>query len=387
MSGRRIAVVHDWLDTWGGGENVLAEILRLYPDADLYSLVDFMPDDLRVRLAGRHARTTFLQRVPGARRRFRLLLPLFPRAIESLDLSAYDLVLSSSHAVAKGVRTHPHQLHVCYCHTPMRYAWDMRAQYLGQRGLATGLRGAAVNRVLDRLRDWDRAASARVTHFIANSAFVQARIARCYGREAAVIHPPVDTEAFTPATPPPPLPERSYYLAASRWVPYKRLDLVVEAFRALPQLRLVVAGDGPDLPPVRSHAPSNVEFAGQVTRERMRELLRGARGFVFAALEDFGILPVEAQACGTPVIAFGEGGARETVVEGVTGRFFLPQSAGAIADAVVRHEAALHKLSPAACRAHAEGFAVPRFAQAYTRFVEGAWSAFTAQGAAEANRG
>ncbi len=201
VAGRRIAVVHDWLDTWGGGENVLAEILRAYPQADLYALVDFLPPALRARLDGRHARTTFLQRMPGARRRFRLLLPLFPRAIESLDLSAYDLILSSSHAVAKGVRTHARQVHVCYCHTPMRYAWDMRDQYLGQRGLATGLRGIAVNRVLDRLRDWDRASSVRVTHFLANSAFVQQRIERCYGRTATVIHPPVDTAAFTPLAP------------------------------------------------------------------------------------------------------------------------------------------------------------------------------------------
>lgn len=384
---RRIAVVHDWLDTWGGGENVLAEILRAYPAADLFALVDFMPPALRARLDGRHARTTFLQRIPGARRRFRLLLPLFPRAIESLDLSAYDLILSSSHAVAKGVRTHARQLHVCYCHTPMRYAWDMRDQYLGQRGLATGLRGIAVNRVLDRLRDWDRATSARVTHFIANSAFVRQRIERCYGRTATVIHPPVDTTAFTPRVPELPLPARDYYVTASRWVPYKRLDLIVDAFRALPQLRLVVAGDGPDLPPVRANAPANVEFVGQAARERLRELMGGARAFVFAALEDFGIVPVEAQACGTPVLAFGEGGARETVVDGVTGRYFERQSAAAIADAVRRHEATMDALAPAACRAHAERFAVPGFAAAYTRFVEDAWSAFAAQAAAGANRG
>ena len=378
MSARRIAVVHDWLDTWGGGENVLAEILRAYPAADLYALVDFMPPALRARLGGRHARTTFLQRIPGARRRFRLMLPLFPRAIESLDLSAYDLILSSSHAVAKSVRTHARQLHVCYCHTPMRYAWDMRDQYLGQRGLATGVRGFAVNRVLDRLRDWDRATSARVSAFVANSAFVRARIERCYDRTATVIHPPVDTDSFTPRVPALPLAARSHYVTASRWVPYKRLDLIVEAFRALPQLRLIVAGDGPDLPPVRASAPANVEFTGQATRETLRELMGGARAFVFAALEDFGIVPVEAQACGTPVLAYGEGGARETVVDGVTGRFFDAQSAAAIAEAVTRHEATLAEFSPDACRAHAQRFATAHFAAAYTRFVEDAWSAFAA---------
>lgn len=387
MTARRIAVVHDWLDTWGGGENVLAEILRAYPEADLFALVDFLPAALRDRIGGRHARTTFLQLVPGARRRFRLMLPLFPRAIESLDLARYDLILSSSHAVAKGVRTHARQLHVCYCHTPMRYAWDLRAQYLGQRGLDTGLKGLAVNRMLDRLQAWDRASSARVTHFIANSAFVQDRIARAYGRTATVIHPPVDTAYFTPLAPEVPLAARSYYFTASRWVPYKRLDLIVDAFRALPEMRLIVAGDGPDAKPVRAAAPPNVEFVGHVSRERMRDLLRRARGFMFTALEDFGILPVEAQACGTPVIAFGEGGARETVVDGVTGLFFATQSAAAIADAVRGHEAALPGLHPSDCRAHAEAFSTPRFAAAYTGFVEDMQATFAQEGGTQANRG
>ena len=203
MTVRRIAVVHDWLDTWGGGENVLAEILRAYPSAELFALVDFLPDALRPLLGGKRARTTFLQHVPGARRHFRMLLPLFPRAIESLDVSAFDLVISSSHAVAKGVRTAEGQVHVCYCHTPMRYAWDLRDQYLRPRGLATGVRGALANRILDRLRLWDRQSSGRVTHFVANSDFVRDRIARCYGRASTVIHPPVDTEFFTPGAHPP----------------------------------------------------------------------------------------------------------------------------------------------------------------------------------------
>jgi glycosyltransferase involved in cell wall biosynthesis len=383
----RIAVVHDWLDTWGGGENVLAEILHAYPDADLYALVDFMPEALRERLGGRHARTTFLQRVPGARRRFRLMLPLFPRAIESLDLSAYELILSSSHAVAKGVRTHPHQLHVCYCHTPMRYAWDLREHYLGPRGLSKGLRGLAVNRVLDGLKDWDRRTSARVTHFIANSAFVQDRIARCYGRTATVIHPPVDTAYFSPLEPAPPLAERQYYFTASRWVPYKRLDLIVEAFREMPERRLIVAGDGPDAPPVRATAPPNVDFVGHVARDRMRDLLRQARAFVFAALEDFGILPVEAESCGVPVLAFGEGGACETVQDGTTGLFFATQTSAAIADAVVRFEAALGRFDPHACRAQAQAFSTPRFAEEYTRFVEESLTAFRAGLRAGGNRG
>jgi hypothetical protein len=187
----RVAIVHDWLDTWRGGENVLQEIVALNPDADLFSLVDVLPDELRGRLLGKRANVSFLQRVPGARRHFRVLLPLFPRAIESLDVGDYDIVVSSSHAVAKGVRTKASQLHVCYCHTPMRYAWDLREQYLASAGLS-GLRAAVARRMLDRLREWDRRTSSRVDHFVANSRFIGERIARCYGRVATVIYPPVD---------------------------------------------------------------------------------------------------------------------------------------------------------------------------------------------------
>jgi glycosyltransferase involved in cell wall biosynthesis len=367
----KVAVVHDWLDTWGGGENVLAQILAAYPGADLFALVDFLPEHWRPALLGKRAHTTFLQRMPGARRHFRGYLPLFPRAIESLDLSAYDLVLSSSHAVAKGVRTSAPQVHVCYCHTPMRYAWDLREQYLAQRGLATGVRGLVVRHLLDRLRDWDRAASARVTAFIANSQYIRERIARAYGREAAVIPPPVDTDFFTPDVTRP--PARDYYFAASRWVPYKRLDVVLAAFRAMPQRPLVVAGDGPEVARVRAMAGANVTWAGRVERGRMRELLRGARAFVFAAEEDFGILPVEAQACGTPVIAYGRGGALETVRGGEqarpTGLFFDAQDSASLAAAVERFEASA---APAAgdCRDNALRFSTPRFISHYREFVE-----------------
>lgn len=381
-SARRVAVVHDWLDTWGGGESVLAEILRAYPEADLFALVDFMPDTLREGLGGRRARTTFLQRIPGARRRFRTMLPLFPRAIESFDLGAHDLVLSSSHAVAKGVRTHPQQVHVCYCHTPMRYAWDLRQQYLGQTKLTRGVRGLVVNHILDRLRDWDRDTSSRVSAFIANSAFVRERIARSYARDAVVIPPPVDTDFFTPTTEPVAGSVGAYYFAASRLVPYKRLDLVAEAFAALPNARLIIAGTGPEDPRIRAAARSNVEFLGHVTRERMRDLLRGARAFIFAAEEDFGILPVEAQACGTPVIAYGRGGARETVrplgEAQPTGLFFAEQTAAAIAAAVSRFENQRTIIDPADCRLQALRFSTARFAKGYTDFVERTWRAATA---------
>jgi glycosyltransferase involved in cell wall biosynthesis len=382
MRKKSVAVVHDWLDTWRGGENVLAGILALFPEADLFALVDFLPDAARTRLLGKHARTSFLQRLPFARTRFRSYLPLMPWAIESLDLRAYDLVLSCSHAVAKGVATTRRQLHICYCHTPMRYAWDLREQYLAQTGLDRGLAGLIAGRVLDRLRAWDRASSVRVDAFVANSAYIRERIARCYGREATVIHPPVDVEFFTPAPQSVPPSARGYYMTASRWVPYKRIDTIVEAFRDMPERRLIVAGDGPEAARVRAAGGANVEFVGEPPRAGLRELLRAAKAFVFAADEDFGILPVEAQACGTPVIAYGHGGAVETVVgTGAvrTGAFFGAQTPAAIADAVRAFDAALAAIDPLACVRNAQRFAGARFAAQMRDFVEREYAEFAAR--------
>ncbi|MFO1305794.1 MAG: glycosyltransferase [Burkholderiales bacterium] len=369
----RMAVAYDWLQAWRGGETVLAAVLHLYPHADLFAVVDFLPEALRPRLGGKRARTTFIQNMPGARSHFRWMLPLFPRAIESLDVSRYDVVISISHAVAKGVRTRPDQLHVCYCNTPMRYAWDLRSQYLPEDGLGAGLRGKLAHRMLDRLREWDRRTSDRVTYFIANSGFVRERIARSYGRDAAVIHPPVDTAFYTPG---PADTRDGYFLAASHWVPYKRLDVIVDAFARLPDRRLVVASGGPGVEAARRRATPNVRFEGEIPRERLRELMRGAEAFVFAAEEDFGIVPVEAQACGTPVIAFGRGGARETVrPEGMphpTGVFFDEQAPEALAEAIRRFDRA--RFDPADCRAQAERFAPAAFDRALSAFVEDRWN-------------
>lgn len=376
----RTALVHDWLDTWRGGENVLCELVRIYPQAKLFSLVDFLPDASRQQLSGKRATTSFLQHLPGARRHFRSLLPLFPRAIESLDVAEFDLVISSSHAIAKGVRTSPSQLHLCYCHTPMRYAWDLREQYLSARGLSAGLRGAVVRHVLDRVREWDRAVSDRVTHFIANSSFIRDRIARCYGRDSTVIYPPVDVDFFTPPDTASAPVTRDYYFTASQWVPYKRMDLIVAAFREMPNRRLIVAGDGAEAQRIHAVKGPNTEFVGQVPRERLRDLMRNARAFVFAAEEDFGILPVEAQACGTPVIAFDRGGARETVRglggERPTGLFFGVQSAAAIAEAVARFDATCADIDPADCRSNAERFSAERFRLEVVEFVQRAWREF-----------
>jgi glycosyltransferase involved in cell wall biosynthesis len=355
-------------------------MIALYPDADVFALVDFLPDDLRSRLRGKRVRTSFLQHVPLARRFFRLLLPLFPRAIESLDVSPYDIVISSSHAVAKGARTAPRQLHICYCYTPMRYAWDLREQYLAASRHGRGLRGAVVREVLDHLQSWDRAASARVNRFIAISGYIRDRIRKCYDRDATIIHPPVDVEFFVPRDTPSSEKTRSYYLTASRWVPYKRIDLIVEAFDALADRRLVVVGDGPDARRVRAAAGTNVEFVGDVSRERLRDLLQGARAFLFAAEEDFGILPVEAAACGTPVVALGRGGALETVrtigTQGPTGVLFAEQSANAIVEAVRQFENQADAIDATDCRTNALRFSSARFRAELAQFVESAWNEF-----------
>lgn len=365
----RIALIHDWLDTWAGGEQCLAQILALYPDAELFALVDFFPAELRARIGGRHARTTFLQKIPGARRRFRQFLPLFPRAIEGLDVSGFDLVISSSHAVAKGVRTHRRQLHICYCYSPIRYAWDLREQYLCQVGLERGVRSWIVRRVLDRIQRWDRATSARVDHFVAISRRIAARIERCYGRSSTIIYPPVNLPIAPPAT-----QERRCYVTVSRLVPYKRIDLIAAAFRELADRELVVIGEGPERARIEAAAGPNVRLLGQVTDSERDAWLGRARAFVFAADEDFGIAPVEAQSWGTPVIAYGRGGVIETVRgqdhATPTGLFFDAQTPGAIAASVRRFEASGDVITADACRSNAERFGASRFRKEFAEFVE-----------------
>jgi glycosyltransferase involved in cell wall biosynthesis len=360
----RIAVVHDWLVDYAGSERVLAQILRCLPGADLYALVDHLPEGDRAQLGGRRARTTFLQDLPGVASHLGWYLPLMPLAIEQLDLTEYDLVVSSSHAVAKGVIVSPDALHLCYIHSPMRYAWDRQFEYLQARGpLEWPLRW-----LLHRLRIWDHRSAAGVDHFAANSAFVARRVKKAYRREAEVLHPPVDTAFFSPGG------ERGDgYVTAARLVGYKRVDLLVEAFRALPDRRLTVIGDGPEQRRLQAAAASNVRFAGHLPAEALREELRRARAFLFAAVEDFGIAPVEAMACGTPAIAYGRGGAAETVAgldaPGPTGVLYAERTPAAVAAAVRTFEAHAARITPQACRARAERYSEERFRAAFTEFV------------------
>ena len=366
---RRVALVHDWLDTWGGAENVLVELLGLFPGADVHTLIDVMPVEERRRLGVTRVRTSWLQHLPAGRAWFRYCLPLMPAAIERFDFTGYDLVLSSSHAVAKAARTGPGQTHICYCHTPARYVWEQRDSYVGERGP-----GAAITRrLLDRVRDWDRRTAARVDHFIANSEHIARRIARCYGRDATVINPPVDCARFAPAAAAPGDRRDDYYVAVSRLVPYKRVDLLVASFRTLPQRRLVVVGDGPQAVALARDAPADVEFRGRLETADLARLLQQARALVHAAEEDFGIALVEAQAAGTPVIAY-SGGAAAEIVHGLnssapTGVLFDTQSGAAIGAAIGAIEASSRYIDPAACQANAARFAPERIRAALSAFI------------------
>jgi glycosyltransferase involved in cell wall biosynthesis len=362
---KRIAVVHEWLITFAGSESVVEQILTLYPDADLYSLVDFLPEADRGALLGKRAYTSFIQYLPCARSKYRSYLPFMPYAVERFDLSKYDLILSSSHAVAKGVRKRSGQLHICYCHTPMRYAWDLKEQYLREARLDKGIRGYVARSILDRLQAWDARTAEGVDYFIANSRYIADRIKRAYKRESTVIYPPVDVERFGLCT-----AKDDYYLAASRIVPYKRINLIVEAFAHMPDRQLVVIGDGPGFNEIKSKASSNIVLLGYQSQDVLIKYLQRAKAFIFAAEEDFGIMPVESQACGTPVIAFGRGGALETVIEGETGIFFFEQTSADIQTAVDKFEQMDRKFSPMLLRNNAERFGRKRFQREYKSFVE-----------------
>lgn len=365
----RVAVVHDWLTVYGGAERVLEQILTALPQAEVFSLIDFLPDQQRHFLRGKPVHTSFLQRLPLARHHYRRYLPLMPIAIEQFDLSAYDLIVSSSYAVAKGVITGPDQVHVAYVHSPVRFAWDLQHQYLTQTGLTRGLRTWLARAMLHHLRMWDSRTCNGVDYFIANSQFIARRVWKVYRRHAEVIHPPLDLDAFTfqPV-------KDDFYLTVSRLVPYKRVDLIVEAFRTMPERRLVVIGSGPELERIRQSAPPNVEVLGFLPTHEVRDWLQRARAFIFAAEEDFGIVMAEAQACGTPVIAYGKGGAQEIVRDldepCPTGVHFHHQSVEALQDAVLRLEAAGELIRPDDCRDNALRFGRERFLEAFLHAVE-----------------
>ncbi len=368
----KIALVHDWLTGMRGGEKCLEVLCRRFPDARLFTLLH-VAGSTSPAIERMEITTSFLQRLPGVGRHYRYLLPAMPAAVRTLNVpDDVDLVVSFSHAVAKSVQPPPGVPHVCYCFTPMRYAWHRRDDYFVASGRLPGTPwGWARNLLLDWIRGWDRSTSDRVTHFVAISRTVARRIAECYGRPSRVIYPPVDTRFYTPAAR---RSEEPYYVCVSALVPYKRIDLAVEACNRL-RRRLVVIGSGPEARRLGRLAGPAVTLAGWRADEEIREHLRRARALLFPANEDFGIVPLEAQACGTPVVAYGQGGATETVLpadaagEG-TGLFFDEQTPESLAEAIARLESHPERFRPEFARRQAERFATDRFERELVGYLE-----------------
>ena len=381
---KRIAVVHEWLTSHAGSEKVVEQILKVYPHADLYSLVDFLPPDLRGFIQHKPVTTSFIQRLPFAQRHFRSYLPLMPIAIEQFDLSAYDLIISSHHAVAKGVLTRPDQLHISYVHTPLRYGWELQHQYLQQAGLTHGLKSAVTRAILHYLRLWDVASAHRADCYVANSRYVSRRIEKTYRRSAEVIYPPVDTRRFgmprsrvgegmqgkadTQA-------REDFYLVVSRFVPYKRVDLAIAAFNQL-GLPLVVIGDGDSSKALRQMAAPNIRFLGKQPDSVVEAHMQRCKALVFPPEEDFGITPVEAQAAGAPVIAYARGGQAETVIHEQTGLLFPHQTVESLVHSVKRLHSSVDQFESATLKENAERFSTERFQRQFKDFVESAWVQF-----------
>jgi len=369
-----VGFVHDWLPVYAGAERVLEQMIHTFPEAELYSLIDYVPEEQRGFLQGKDVETSFIQRLPFSKSKYRYYLPFAPLAIEQFDLSAHDVVVSSSYAVAKGVLTRADQLHVSYVHSPIRYAWDLYHDYLREGGYDRGTRGLFARLVLHYMRLFDATSANRVDVFVANSRHVARRIRKTYRRPAQVIYPPVDVHRFQMQE-----QKESFYLAMSRLVPYKRIDLIVEAFSEMPDKELVVIGDGPEAAKIKALAGPNVTMLGFQPDDAVEYYMSRARAFVFAAEEDFGIVPVEAQACGTPVIAYGCGGACETVVPGKTGLFFPKQSVEHLKAAVHEFEMTRDHYDPEVIRANAERFSPEAFRAAFSSLVRQEYAIFSAE--------
>lgn len=369
----RVVLVHDWLTGMRGGEKVLEAFCRRWPTARLYTLLH-RRGATSPPIEQLKPRTSFLQWIPGATRSYRYLLPLMPWAV-NWKLPECDLVLSSSHCVAKGVVPPPGVHHICYCHTPMRYAWHMQESYFTER---KGLKAKLVDYLMAELRSWDRRTASRVTHFIANSEVVRRRIRECYGRDSVVVHAPVDTDFYCPASKNEPIQREEYYLILSAFAPYKRLDLAIKACKLMGR-RLIVIGSGQDERRLRAMGGPMIHFLGWQPDHVLRDHLRRCQALLFPGEEDFGIVPVEAQACGTPVIAFGKGGATETVVplqhpaglgRAPTGIWFEEQTPACLAEALERFERNRQVFDARALRRHALRFSTPRFEQEIFSYVE-----------------
>lgn len=372
----KVAIVQEWLVTVGGSDKVVKAILDVFPDADIYTLVakKEVCDELGIPWEKVH--TSFIQKMPLGTKKHRAYLPLFPFAIEQFDLRGYDVVISSSHCVAKGVLTKADQLHICYCHSPIRYCWDMYNEYLEESHLDKGFKSWLVRLMLHPIRQFDAIAGSRVDYYISNSDYVGQRIRKTYRRKATTIHPNIDISNFELCN-----DKQEYYLASSRLVAYKKIDTIIEAFNQMPDKKLVVIGGGPNLETYRKLAKDNVTVMGYQPFDVLKDKMQHAKAFVFAADEDFGMIPIEAQSCGTPVIAYGHGGSLETVNGGKTGLFFNEQTPEAIVEAVNKFESmGSQPFAPADCRQWAEGFSEERFKREIKEFVEEKYEDFKKNG-------
>ncbi|GBD91917.1 GDP-mannose-dependent alpha-(1-6)-phosphatidylinositol monomannoside mannosyltransferase [bacterium BMS3Abin04] len=361
----RTAIVHDWFVNYMGSEKCVESFVNIWKDADVFSLVDHLtPEQRNLILGGKKVTTSFIQKLPFSKKHHRNYLPLFPLAIEQFDLSKYKVIISSSHAVAKGVITNADQLHISYCHTPMRYAWASYSQYVSDNNLSS-IKGFILKYILHKLRIWDYVSSKRVDYFIANSNHIARRIKKIYGRDADVIYPPVDVNKFPLET-----NKDDYYLTVSRFVPYKKIDLIVKTFSKLKDKKLVVIGNGPELDKIKKLAGNNVELKDHQSFESLKKYMQKAKAFVFAAEEDFGITIVEAQACGTPVIAYKVGGASETVINNKTGVLFDSQTEESLTAAIEKFESSISTFDAEIIHQHASLFSRDNFERNMKNYVD-----------------
>lgn len=375
FSDLKIAIIHDWLVTPGGAERVLEQIISCFPKAHLYVVIDFISQERRQFLKDKIIKTSFIQHLPFANKMYWYYSPLMPLAIEQFDLSDYDIIISSSYAVAKGIIAGPDQLHISYIHSPIRFAWDLKNYYLKAFNYERGIKSLLARLLFHYLKLWDSSSVSGVDFIITNSQFTGRRILKAYRRTATVIYPPVNTDIFTFHK-----EKEDFYLIASFMNPFKRIDLVVDAFTKLPNQKLVVIGDGPEFKKIQSKATSNISFLGYVPVETLKDYMQRAKAFIFAAPEDFGIIMAEAQACGTPVIAYGKGGAVEIVrdLNGVcpTGVLFSQQTVNSLVQAIEKFEIEQERITFDDCRQNALRFAPEYFCQQLTMFVQQKWSEF-----------
>ncbi|OGU78027.1 MAG: glycosyl transferase family 1 [Ignavibacteria bacterium RBG_16_35_7] len=362
----KTAIVHDWLTTYAGSERCVESFTNIWNNADIYSLVDFLNEkDRQTILKGKNAKTSFVQKLPLANKYHRHYFPLFPLAIEQFDLSGYDLVISSSHAFAKGALTNSNQLHICYCYTPIRYAWDLTHQYFDKESFVGRIQKLILQPALHNIRTWDVVSANRVDYFVAISNYIARRIKKIYRRDAEVIYPPVDTAKFSCES-----HKEDFYLTASRFVPYKKIDLIAESFSKMPDKKLIIIGEGSDKEKIKAKSAKNVKMINYKEVDDLAEYMKRARAFVFAAEEDFGISVIEALSCGTPVIALNKGGTAETIVDGKYGIHFSDQTPDDIVNAVARFEKSENTFDPQILSNYAKQFDRSIFEEKIKSFIK-----------------